>query len=224
MRFRKFHLLLSALTFLVGIGVSYGERFLENRIETHSLSDCVLTYSEEPIVDERSEENAIYGTIIREQFVDKTTTFVTIEAMSTNCEIYEKNSFRTPPLPADIFSELRDSMLISKETTDSYLAKNQSPSEILLGDIDINYRLVSWEEIKSYFDEGGKGWEEFYKKYPKSSGLIFFSRVGFNSHHDEAFVYVGHTCGGLCGSGGYVSLKKHRTTWVVQKSEGVWES
>lgn len=224
MRFRKLHLLLSVLTFLVGIGFSYGERFLESRIETHSLSDCVLTYSEEPLVDERSEENAIYGTIIREQFVDKTTTFVTIEAMSTNCPIYENGLGRTPPLPADIFSELRDSMSISKETTDSYLAKNQSPSEILLGDIGVNYRLVPAEEIKGYFDERGKGWEEFYKKYPKSSGLIFFSRVGFNAQHNEAFVYVGHTCGGLCGSGGYVSLKKLGAGWAIQKSEGVWVS
>jgi len=224
MKFRKFHLLLSALTFLVGIGLSYGERFLEKQIETHALSDCVLTYSEEPLVDERLDENAIYGTIIREQFVDKTTTFVTVEAMSTNCDIYEKGLDRTGPTPAEIFSGLRDSMSISKETTDSYVTKNQAPSEILLGDIGINYRLVSAGEIKGYFDERGKGWGEFYKKYPKSSGLIFFSRVGFNVQHNEAFLYVGHSCGGLCGSGGYISLKKLGTTWVIQNSEGVWES
>ena len=224
MRFRKFHLLLSALTFLVGIGVFYGERFLEKQIETRYFSDAVLTYSPKPFVDERLEENAIYRTIIREQVVDKTTTFVTIEAMATNCPIYENGLGITPPLPADIFSELRDSLSISKETTDSYLAKNQSPSEILLGDIGINYRLVSAEEIKGYFDERGKGWEGFYKKYPKSSGLIFFSRVGFNAQHNEAFVYFGHSCGGLCGSGGYVSLKKLGAGWVIQKSEGVWVS
>ena len=119
---------------------------------------------------------------------------------------------------------MRASMSISKETTDSYLMNNQAPSEILLGDIGINYRLVSAEEIKGYFYEVGKGWGEFYKKYPKSSGLIFFSRVGFNSQHNEAFVYVGHTCGGLCGSGGYVSLKKLGAGWAIQKSEGVWVS
>jgi hypothetical protein len=224
MRFRKLNLLLSLLTFLLGIGSFYGVRLLVGRIPTSGFLDPIPTFSSMPWVDQRLEENAIYGTIIREQFVDKTTTFVTIEAMSTNCEIYEKNSFRTPPIPADIFSELRNSMLISKETTDSYLAKNQSSSEILLGDIGINYRIVSAEEINGYFDERGKGWEEFYKKYPKSSGLIFFSRVGFNSQHNEAFVYVGHTCGGLCGSGGYVSLKKLGAGWAIQKSEGVWVS
>jgi hypothetical protein len=222
MRFRKLNLLLSLLTFLLGIGSFYGVRLLIERIPTSGFSDPIATFSSMPWVDARLEENAIYGTIIREQFVDKTTTFVTIEAMSTNCPIFE-NGLGTP-LPADIFSELRGSMSISKETTDSYLAMNQSPSEILLGDIGINYRLVSAEEIKGYFDERGRGWEAFYKKYPKSSGLIVFSRVGFNAQHNEAFVYVGHSCGGLCGSGGYVSLKKLGAGWVIQKSEGVWVS
>ena len=67
-------------------------------------------------------------------------------------------------------------------------------------------------------------WARFYKKYPNSSGLVFFSKVGFNDRHDQAFVYVGRTCGGLCGAGEYVLLNKVNGQWVVRDEEGLWVS
>jgi hypothetical protein len=42
--------------------------------------------------------------------------------------------------------------------------------------------------------------------------------VSFN----EAVVYVGHTCGLMCGAGFYWHLRKVRDHWVVLEREGGW--
>jgi hypothetical protein len=50
------------------------------------------------------------------------------------------------------------------------------------------------------------------------------SRVGLNSRGDQAIVYMRHICGGLCGSGHYLSLVRKDKEWVVQKKFRAWIS
>ena len=58
------------------------------------------------------------------------------------------------------------------------------------------------------------GWDEYYRRYPESGGLIELSAVGFNVDKTVAVVYMGHSCGPLCGGG---------TFHVLEKVDGKWK-
>jgi hypothetical protein len=92
-------------------------------------------------------------------------------------------------------------------------------------DSAISYRLLSSAEHDKFFEKKGvAGWSDFYKKYPKSSGFWTFSPVGYNAQGSEALVYVGHHCGGLCGTGHLVLLAKENGRWVVKNRVMLWIS
>ena len=58
------------------------------------------------------------------------------------------------------------------------------------------------------------GWDEYYRQYPESGGLIELSAVGFNVDKTVAVVYIGRSCGPLCGGG---------TFHVLEKVDGKWK-
>src|SRR5215212_10127331 len=61
-------------------------------------------------------------------------------------------------------------------------------------DLPNEYQLVSRESIDALFkdDNLGRGWKDFYAKYPQSGGFIQLSAVGFNADKTLALVYKGH--------------------------------
>lgn len=86
---------------------------------------------------------------------------------------------------------------------------------------DVEYELVPNLEVKSFFDQNGiDGWQDFYKKYPKSGGVNELSAVGFNPDKTLAIVYAGHSCGELCGGGTYHFLEKKNDAWSEAKWPG----
>jgi len=91
--------------------------------------------------------------------------------------------------------------------------------------IEVPYKLVSSDELKSVFERGS--WENFYKEYPASGGVIELSAVGFNADKTIAVVYVAHLCGILCGGGGFQVCQKKMGRWVPLDWKGLscgWES
>jgi hypothetical protein len=49
--------------------------------------------------------------------------------------------------------------------------------------------------------------------------------VGFNPERDQAFLYIGRGCGGLCGEGYYVLLAKNGGgAWSVKYKDILWVS
>jgi len=64
----------------------------------------------------------------------------------------------------------------------------------------------------------------FEEQFPGASGVISFSRVGFDSGLDEAMVSVRFYCGGLCGTGWRYILKKRRGKWEVANKYVNWMS
>ena len=48
-------------------------------------------------------------------------------------------------------------------------------------------KLISFKENNKLFCKGaGKGWRNFYKRYPGYAGIVFLSLVYFNQHHTRA--------------------------------------
>lgn len=60
-------------------------------------------------------------------------------------------------------------------------------------------------------------WAEFYRRFPASPGSVRLSRVGFSPDGNHALVYMHHGCGGLCGSGGFLVLRKQDGLWRIQQ-------
>ncbi|MGA7925642.1 MAG: hypothetical protein WCA20_06565 [Candidatus Sulfotelmatobacter sp.] len=78
-------------------------------------------------------------------------------------------------------------------------------------EIDKPYELVSTEVvgtlIKNY------NWDDFYKRYPDSGGIVRMTAVGFNRQRTLAIVFTGSQCNNLCGRGSFVLLKKLDGKW-----------
>lgn len=70
-------------------------------------------------------------------------------------------------------------------------------------------------------NDGSKSFEQL---FPGASGIISFSRVGFDSTLREAIVSVSYVCGGLCGSGHRYVLKKMSGQWEVVSRLELWVS
>jgi len=88
-------------------------------------------------------------------------------------------------------------------------------------DIPVTYVLVDQSEINRALE---LGWSQFDEKYPGSSGVLHFSEVAFDFELRQALVEVSHTCGGECGAGGYVLLKKVDGIWKLDKQIRTWVS
>jgi hypothetical protein len=65
---------------------------------------------------------------------------------------------------------------------------------------------------------------DFEARFPNN--LVFFvvSRVGLNLNKTEALLYVERFCGGLCGGGEYVLMRKVNGVWLVVDRHCTWVS
>lgn len=114
---------------------------------------------------------------------------------------------------------------LTPEAIADYTAKNKESSPLKRSlRPKLDYVLVERAELDKMFAKGGGWWEEFYRRFPDSGGYASLSRVGFDAGGNRALVYIKHSCGGLCGSGHYVLLKKEEGAWKVEKSRMVWIS
>lgn len=78
-------------------------------------------------------------------------------------------------------------------------------------EIDKPYELVSTETIGTLIRN--YNWDDFYKRYPDSGGIIRVTAVGFNRQKTLAIVFTGSTCNNQCGRGSFVLFKKVDGKW-----------
>ncbi|GAL87390.1 hypothetical protein JCM21142_41374 [Sporocytophaga myxococcoides] len=86
--------------------------------------------------------------------------------------------------------------------------------------------LIS-EEEKKYFassQDPNNGWDAFHKKYPKSNGIIQFSRIGFNVDKNQAIVEVSRYYASLGASGHLIYLVRENNSWRIIKTINTWVS
>jgi len=68
------------------------------------------------------------------------------------------------------------------------------------------------------------GWKDFAAKYPSAPGFTIVSAIGFDASHHQALVYVGNSCGMLCGAGYVVLLEKKKDKWIAAKTAKIWNA
>jgi len=95
-----------------------------------------------------------------------------------------------------------------------------------------NKRPIDFEKFKSRKfifkhlseipkDEEYKMWSE---RYPKFAGSMSFSKIHFDDKKENGELYVSYTCGGKCGIGYKVLIKKENQKWIISKVERTWIS
>jgi hypothetical protein len=113
---------------------------------------------------------------------------------------------------------------ISKETVDSYLARNAKPSQLSPDmKFSMEYKLLSTDELAEISSQADWG-QALSEKYPDSHGYIIFSRVGFNNSLDQAVIYVGKIAGPMMGSGSYYLMEKKNGEWLLKEQVMSWIS
>lgn len=61
-------------------------------------------------------------------------------------------------------------------------------------------------------------------KYPKFAGVLVFSTIKFDRSKENGTLEVSYYCGGKCGLGYRVSIKKVDHKWIISKVEDTWIS
>jgi hypothetical protein len=229
-----FRLAVALLTFMLGLtgvwlanlGSQLSDAILEQLMPTPTL-DAPPT--SEQFTDD-DDAYAVYSKVIRDIFVHDGVQLVVIEqpvgggcAFDNNDETGEQSGHAMT-----FMDSITQAMPTAQhETLDDYLKQQHAPRRLMgLFKLPVKYVLVDGDELSGLAQprERYDYWAEFYKHYPHSPGSISFSLVGFNRTHTQAFVYVSHGCGWLCGDGEYVLLEKRAGAWQIVNQRVVWVS
>lgn len=71
---------------------------------------------------------------------------------------------------------------------------------------------------------GPLDWDEFYMKFPGTSGIIETSRAVLTKDRKHALIYVANYCAVLCASGALYYLEHENESWTIVKSLRLWIS
>ena len=113
-----------------------------------------------------------------------------------------------------------DSLLLSDYSEKNTIAYFLSSNNLELNTI----LLINPTETNCFFSVEFKGWANYYKKYPKSTGLYTFSRPGINSAGNQAIIEYGWQADYDKGMGYLVILEKENNKWIVTHRLYTWAS
>jgi hypothetical protein len=149
------------------------------------------------------EEYSIYSVLINSAFLHPKTQLAIIKAHTE----FERESVVIP-------EEFKEDLLSKIERSET-LERRFS--------LKVEYLMLNKDLLETIFKEGSmKGWERYWKEYPNATGVLGFSRIGFDRAHNKAFVYVSETCGTLCGNGYAFRLEKINGSWQVKEKKNLW--
>jgi hypothetical protein len=114
---------------------------------------------------------------------------------------------------------------VPKEAQDELNSRNKSRSHIDVSKIQAPFKALSLsdEEAEKLLNRKN-GWAEFHEKYPTTRALVAISLPGINRERDRALLYIGSSCGPVCGGGVLVLLSKTDGKWKVVNTLDVWVS
>ena len=100
----------------------------------------------------------------------------------------------------------------------------QLPSALLPSEMQTDY--ITPRRIRTLFESLPlqRAWDRFYEIDPGAGGLTSFSPVGFSADGRQAAFVVGVGCGGLCGVGMGVLMRRSAVGWTVDQQQQIWVS
>ena len=86
----------------------------------------------------------------------------------------------------------------------------------------VDYELLDKSQLDIVLKNGS--WPAFYKRFPRSPGIVNLSRVGMSADGTQALFYTSHACGGLCGGGFFVVMERRDGHWLNEREIEMWMS
>lgn len=160
------------------------------------------------------EEYEIYASVIKQLYIQTATKQVIVEERTFRYDFAIDNDepWRDKP---------KKGLTIDQAAADDYEAKNGQ--KWLLNKtsfkLPVKVSLITDLDLKAIFHGhwGELEWIDFYRKYPDSRGFVMVSRIGFNTAHTQALLYVGSRCGPGCGDLHFLLLEKSGGFWSTKK-------
>jgi hypothetical protein len=161
-----------------------------------------------------SEEYEIYSSLIQQKYVEPNTKLLVIEDRTFRYDfaIQDDEPWRDKP---------KKGVAIDQTAAEDYEARNSR--QWLLNKASFKFQVkldfITDLDLKAIFHGhwGDLEWISYYRRYPESRGFIMLSRIGFNSAHTQALLYMGSRCGPGCGDVNFLLLEKVNGTWTTKK-------
>lgn len=225
MRRHSIRIFIAILTFTLGFSIfrvsQWGSTLVDRFLAIGNTAVSPVTL---PRLNSDEEANKIYRLLVQREPLEHEIKLIVIQAETTSCPMYEDESVKEKLGVTEKFHQTLSKTMPEAEvqTLDNYLLMNQTRHELKVWNLGVNAVIVRSSDLPDSNFENF--WNRFYREYPNSTGLLFFSKVGFNDRLDQAFLYMGKSCGGLCGGGKYVLLEKVDGEWVISKQQQLWVS
>jgi len=108
----------------------------------------------------------------------------------------------------------------NEEALNAYGIANQESAFFKRSPTPENIVLISGDELDCFFyDENARGWDDFYKKYPDSYGLLSFSKPGISANGNSAIILRFRTNGRIMAFGPDFA----GSILILSKVNGVWQ-
>jgi hypothetical protein len=158
------------------------------------------------------EEYEIYSAALKQNYVKPDTKLMVIEDRTFR---YDFGDSEEP------WNDKYKGLTIDRSAIEDYQAKNSRPSLLNKASLKlpVKFNLISDLDLKAIFHGtwGELEWIAYYRRFPDSSGFIMLSRIGFNTEHTQALLYLGSRCGPGCGDIHFLLLEKTNGTWTTKK-------
>ena len=159
------------------------------------------------------EEYEIYSAVIKQFYVEPNTKQVIIEERTFRYDFGSEND--------EPWREKKKGLTIDESAVEDYETRNAR--QWLLNKasfkLPVKADLITDLDLKAIFhgNWGDLEWTNYYRRFPDSRGFVMLSRIGFNTEHTQALLYVGSRCGPRCGDIHFLLLEKASGAWTTKK-------
>jgi hypothetical protein len=166
--------------------------------------------SGDPVSDEEYE---IYSAVITQKYVQANTKLLMIEDRTFRYDFAIEND--------EPWRDKPKGLTIDRSAAEDYEAKNSRHWLLNKASfkLPVKFNLITDLDLKAMFhgNWGELEWIAYYRRYPDSSGFVMLSRIGFNTEHTQALLYLGSRCGPGCRDLHFLFLEKANGTWTTKK-------
>ena len=165
-----------------------------------------------PLQDSNNKEddqNVVYASVIKSMYINKETDIVVIYSQTLPIDAIISDWDKTS-------NYLKYNLpLVPEETLKNFREINRQPYIFNLTlNLPVKYVFINSEESNSVLNNGG--WLQFYEKYPKSQGILSFSRVSFSYDKKQALVYVQNQRSYNIGNSFFLRLTNEGDGWNIK--------
>lgn len=160
------------------------------------------------------EEYEIYSSLIQQKYVEKNTKLLVIEDRTFRYDFAIENDEPWHDKP-------KKGAAIDQSAAEDYEARNSRQWLFNKASFKLPVKsdFITDLDLKAIFHGhwGELEWLSYYRRYSDSRGFIMLSRIGFNTGHTQALVYMGSRCGPGCGDLNFFLMEKVNGTWTTRK-------